>query len=238
MTGREAVATALRKIGVLAPGETMSASEATDGLSELNRMLGSFSNEKLIIHEVTEDTAYTLTPSDGSYTMGAGGNINTARPIGVLRALIRDSSQNPAVDYELDILNAEQWAGIAQKSSEATIPRYLYMTGSYPLQTLNLWPVPSAAYKLVLFSEKPLTSISTLDTSISLPPGYDDMLISNLGVRLAPEYGKTAPAELVMMAQESKASIMRVNHRPAVMKCDPALTGGGGAYDIYSGGFR
>ena len=78
-TARDLVSAALRKIGALGAGETATAEAATDGLSELNRMLGSWSNEGLLIHAITQESPQTLTAGDSTVTMGNSGDI-TSRP--------------------------------------------------------------------------------------------------------------------------------------------------------------
>lgn len=231
MTGRDLVTASLRLIGASAPGESLAAAEATDGLAALNRMLGSFSNEGLLIHAQVRETL-TLTASDGSYTIGSSGNLNTTRPIKVDEALIRDGSS----EYLLRILSLEEWASIAVKDVDG-LPHSIYFDGAYPLLVANLYPRPSSSYTLVLFSQKPLTEIATLDTEISLPPGYDEMLTYNLSMRLGPEYGRPVPAEVMQIAIESKASIKRTNSRPVYLRCDSAVTGRG-AYNILTGGYE
>ena len=39
-------------------------------------------------------------------------------------------------------------------------------------------------------------------------PGYEEALVYNGAIRLAPEYGKSAPGEIVIIAKESKANII------------------------------
>lgn len=237
MTGREIVTASLRLLGVLAPGENLGASEATDGLSALNRMLGSWSNESLLINAKVRDEL-TLTPNDQQYSMGTGADFNTARPIRIEEALIRDESSSPAIEIPVKLLTKEEWAAIQVKESTSTYPHSLYAEGTYPNETINLYPKPTAAHKLVLYSWKPLPEIATLDTSVSLPPGYDDALIYNLAIRLAPEYGRAVSDAVGITATEAKAAIKRINHKPRYLKVDDALSPRGGGFNIYTGGSR
>lgn len=233
MTAREIVSAALRKIGALASGETASAADANDGLSELNRMIGSWSTDGLLIYAKTADSL-TLVAGTASYTMGTGGTFSTTRPQEILEALIRDSSNS---DYPLTLRTLSEYASIGTKSSQSSLPTDLYEDGGYPLRTLTLYPVPSSAYTLIVYSLKPLTSVSTLDTTISLPPGYDDALIYNLAVRLAPEYGKTVSDVVSLMAVETKAGAKRSNERQAFLKVDSALVPRGyRSINIFTGG--
>lgn len=230
MTGRELITAALRKIGAIASSEALSADEATDGLAEANRMLGSWSADGLMIHYKVRETL-TLTASDGSYTVGSSGNLNTTRPIRIVSGSILEG----AIEYPIRALSLAEWVRIESKDVNG-LPYSMYVDMAYPLLTVNLYPRPSStAYSLVLWSEKPLTEIATLDTSISLPPGYDDALIHNLAIRLAPEYGKAPSEALYKLAEETKSNLMRQNIRPTYLTCDSALVSGG-AFDIYTGG--
>lgn len=234
MTGRDVLTAALRLIGATAPGESLAASEATDGLAVLNRMVDSWSTEELLIYARTRETPYTLTPGTATVTIGSGGNIAVARPIWIDSAMIQDASTS--IESPLKLLTQEEYGAIPYKTQQSTYPTMVYDDGGYPTRTLTLYPVPSAAHKLVLYTLRPLTTIATLDTALSLPPGYERALISNVAIELAPEYGKAASAELMAQAMESKANIKRANHRSTALRCDEALTGRG-FFNIYTGGY-
>jgi hypothetical protein len=230
VNGREMISASARLIGVLAPGESLTASEATDGLATLNRMLGGMSNDGLVIHAITEETPLTLTSGDGSYTLGASGDITT-RPMSIEEATLRNGS----IDTELKAMTSTEYAAITDKTIQGVPERY-YDDGGYTQRTIKLYPVPnSSSYKLCLWTKRALTEISTLDTSVSLPPGYEEMLVYNLAVRLSPEYGRPVPAEVAAIAMESKANIKSQNHRSMLLRCDEGLTGSGG-FNFDTGG--
>lgn len=227
MTGRAIIAAALRKIGALAPSESVAASEASDGLSELNRMIANWSTEGLIIYTRTRE-AVAMTPGTATYTMGTGGTFSATRAIRIHEALIRDDSASPAIEYPVRMLTLTEWSAISQKDASGSIPHSLYADGAFPSEVITVYPRPTIAHKLVLFSDKPLSSISTLDATVSLPSGYEDAIIYNLAVRLAPEYGRPVPDAVAITANESKANIKRANHKPAYLSCDAAIAGRGG----------
>jgi hypothetical protein len=237
VTGRDLVSASLRLIGALAPTESPAAAEATDGLAALNRMIDSWSTESLLIYAYTAETALTLTPGDATYTMGASGDITT-RPMSIEKAVIRDDSVSPALDFPVQLLSLEEYAALSAKTTQTTYPYALYDDGGYPQRTLTLYPVPSAAKKLVLFTLRPLTTITTLDTSISLPPGYEEALVYNGAIRLAPSYGKATPAEVAAIASESKANIKRANYKPRYLRIEGIPADSRGTFDIMTGGYR
>lgn len=235
MTGRDLVTASLRLIGVIAPGESLPADEATDALAAINRMLGGWSTEGLLIHANTREQ-FSLTSDDGSYTMGASGDFSTTRPMEILEAFIRSEAFSPALDYPpLKHLSLSEWSAIHQKEAGTGIPHSFYEDGGYPLRTLYLYPEPSASLYLVIHSKKQLTEIATLDTSLSLPPGYERALVYNGALELSPEYGKVVPDVVAMIAMESKAGVKRMNIQPAYLRCDDALVPSGGL-NIYTGG--
>lgn len=236
MTGRDLITASMRLIGAVASGETIAASEASDGLSSLNRLIDSWANESLVIYnDVTEE--FNLTPSQQSYTIGSGGNFNTVRPMKYLDAKFKVTSTTPNAEYPLNELTLSEWASVRQKTLSTNISTDIYFDVNYPLDTIYLYPVPSAAAKLVLYTRKQLSNISTLDTNISLPPGYERALVYNFAVEISPEYGKP-PSELVMMiANESKAALKRNNHKEMHLRVDEALVEPQ-RFNIYTGDYR
>lgn len=232
-TVRDLINGSLRLINVLADGETATASQHSDALSVLNQMIESWSIENLIIFFTTREE-FTLTPSDGSYTIGSSGDFNTTRPIDIESAMLEDQSVSPTVEYPLELITSRQWAEIDIKDLESPLPIKLYYDPTFPLATLKLWPIPSTAHKLVLYSKKALTEFASINTAISLPPGYWKALRFNLADELAPEYGKEASATVKTIASEAKANIKRKNIKPIYLKTDMATTGNR-PFNIYTG---
>lgn len=237
MTGRDLVSASLRLIGAVAPGETPQAAELTDGLASINRMISSLSTEGLLIHSITRES-FSLVAGTAAYTMGSSGTFNTTRPETILQALIRDESVSPAIEYPVSLLSLSEYAHISAKGVSSALPTALYDDGGYPLRTLTLYPTPSVAHKLVLFTSKALSQITSLDTELSLPSGYEEMLVYNGAIRLAPEYGNTITPEVAEIARESKASVKRANHRPHYLTSEASLISRSGRFNIYTGGNR
>lgn len=231
MTGRDLLSTSLRLIGVLASGESMDASMSTDGLASINRMLSTWSTEGMTVFAETQESPLTLTPGVSTVTMGALGNITT-RPQEILRAILRVGT----TDFLMDLLTLDEYARISSKGTQSSIPYALYDDGGYPQRTLTLYPVPSAGNQLVLWTKRPLTQLATLDDVLSFPPGYEEAIIYNGAIRLAPEYGKTIPAEIAEVARASKANIKRANTREHLLRVDQALIHSG-RFNILTGDY-
>jgi hypothetical protein len=80
-----------------------------------------------------------------------------------------------------------------------------------PDVTVCLWPVPSEAMTLKLWSAKPITGTLTLATSLSLPPGYERMLAYVLAEDMAPEYQVEPSPTVVRKASAARKVLKRTN---------------------------
>jgi hypothetical protein len=155
--------------------------------------------------------------------MGDGGDFDTVRPYEFVKASVEIGSGSDAYEIPIDILNHEQYSEIQSKNLLSSIPTKLFATGSNPLETLKLWPVPSEANNLILETKKVFTAFSTINDDVELPPGYSHALRYNLAIVLAPEYGKTVGPEIIMMATDSKENIKRANnYEPVYLTSDLA----------------
>lgn len=217
MTGLDLVSASLRKIGALASGEDPDSSSSNDALAELNRMIDTWSTQGLLIYSKVRET-FTLSGGTSTYSMGTGATLNTTRPMRIVDAAISISG----LEYPMRIITVDEYARIRLKSIQG-IPGYLYPEGTYPNETLNLYPVPTTDYTLVTYSWKPLASVSALTTVLSFPPGYEDALIYNLALRLAPEYGKPLDQAIIALAESTLGSIKRMNSKPQFLYADNAL---------------
>lgn len=230
---------ALRKIGALGVGDPLEAAVISECMEEFNRMVDAWNAEDLFVYAI-ERLAWTLVVGTQDYEIGPGANLDTARPTSILQgmAFLEDTTQTPAVEEELTIYdNAAEWGRETQKNTTATRPHSLYYKSSFPLGVVSLFPKSDKAYNLVLYLPVQLSQVTKSVENILLPPAYADALTYNLALRLAPEFGRSAPPEVVAQALETKAVLKAKNMRPAVMRCDPAVDGTG-RFDIYSGEFR
>jgi len=212
MTARTLIKAALRAIGVIASGETPSASEMADGLEALQIMLRGWGAERIMVYTTTNEH-FTLTANDGDYTIGSGGDFNTTRPTRISGAFVRGSG----VDVPLKIIGEAEYRAIGTKDAGGT-PGQLYYNPAYPLGLIYLYPVPSSALVLYLDNLRPLTEPTTLTDSISFPLEYDEAIKFNLAVRMAPEFGVSVPPEVAAIAMTAKDKIQALN---AALQLEP-----------------
>ena len=229
MTAQELIKASLRLIGVESPGEVTDAATLQDSLSALNTMLKGWSVKRLLVHANSLENFSTVIGT-GSYTIGTGGDFNTARPKRIPQAFLRISNQ----DYPLtEICTREEYLRISDKTTQGQPTNYYYDHQS-SLGAVKLYPVPDAIYALYLDMWKDLSSLAALTTTVIFPSEYEEALIYNLAMRLAPSFGKPVPPEVANTAMQSLRDIQNFNGEIPCMRVDPTLSRGQGNYRIES----
>ena len=234
---RSIIKGALRSIGKISRGRDMGSEQEQDGLELLNQLIASWKGEGLTMpFRTTETFSYSglgLSPST-SYTIGSGGDFNTVRPIKIIDAFHRDTSDS---DYAMREMTLQEFNDISYKPV-GTYPDRYYYEAEYPLGKLHFDYQPSTNLTLHLVTLKEITAFADLTTAIDLPAEYDRALRTNLAVELAPDYGQTVSPELMYSATESKANLKRLNsaNRLNTMTLDTGLLRGrvGNIYDGYN----
>lgn len=195
-------------IGALAAGENMTSSMANDALSTLNEMIDSWSTETLAVYG-TDNDEFPMVPGKAVYTLGAGGDFNVPRPVFVDDIyMIRQGITTP-----VEIIPIERYNAISVKNQSQPLIEKAYITNSFPLTKVILWPIPSEANTIGFTSQRVLTLIPDLTTVISLPPGYLRALRYCLAVDLWPEYPNTTTDinTVKAIAIKAKANIKVAN---------------------------
>ena len=194
-------------LGELASGQTPTTEESNDGLTALNKLIGSWSTEQLLIPEINR-LSQPVTPNTQVYTMGPGGTLGTVRPLAVHAVSVTTSA---GVTQAAELINAEEWAAIADKTRTGSFVSKAYYNPAYPQGLLYLWPAPIGG-TIQVYMLKELTSFASLGTNVDMPPGYDRALIWNLALELASNFGRD-PNIVAAEAQQAKAAIMERNAR-------------------------
>jgi len=132
------------------------------------------------------------------------------------------------VEFQLQPLTDDAWSRVPIKTITAPYPTCYYYNPTFPLGALTLWPIPtSATLTGELYAPQAVAEFASLDTAVSLPPGYRRMLIKNVAVCLCASYEREPRADLKEDAIESLAIVKRSNKRLADMQFeDGALVQG------------
>lgn len=229
-TFRDILKGSLRSIHVLESGESPDGEEAQDALVIANQMLDAFNADGLMLfNDLIQD--FPLIANQATYTLGAGGDFDAARPSSINYASIVIMS-NPVqpVEYPIPVLTTQDWRDrVTVKAVPSNLPLAVYDDGSFPFRNLTLWPIPEDGTNLFrLYTPQQLSQFPDLSTQMSFPPGYFECLRYNLAIRLAPEYGMSVSPEVATLALGSLARVKTSNADDTQLRSD-LMTGYGSA---------
>lgn len=219
MNAQEIIDAAYSEIRYKKAGYALTSEDVVLGLGKLNRMLSGWALEDLLIPHRTTET-FTLSVGVSSYTIGVGGVFNTVRPVSIGACILSDGSSV----FVLGSPNLDQFEHLATDYIDR-LPSAYYYEPLDPLGVLRFDTGPDIAYSLKLHSFKPTTGFAALTTADSFPSEYEEVVISNLAVRLAPDCGKEASASTQRVALGGLANIRARNtrYRVPTLRVDSAL---------------
>jgi len=227
----------LQEIGALAADETPSGSDTQLALKTLNMMLGAWSADNLRVRATVQEN-FPLGAGTRSYTIGSTGVFATVKPLKILGAFVRDSSNN---DSGLNIIGKDLYDSFSDKMISSGTPEDLcYDPGltqqSAHLGTIFLSPIPNAADTLYIESLKILTSISSVGAAATFEAPYFEALAYNLAVRLYRKFhdhNAPIPTDTLRMAADSLTVIERMNATQPIAGI--SIPGQSGGFNIYVG---
>jgi len=233
-TAGDQINRALRLLGILAEGETPSASMSQDALMALNQMIDSWNTERLSVF-CTEDQVFTWPASFISRTLGPTGDFVGNRPI-----LLDDSTYFKApsgVSYGIKMINQQQYNGIAVKTVTSTFPQVMWVNMTFPDIEIYLYPRPTQNLEFHFVSVQDLRRPVTLATALHFPPGYLRAFTYNLAMEFAPEFGVEPSPQVQRIAMTSKRDLKRINNPDDVMALPYALVANRQRFNIYAGNY-
>lgn len=208
-TAIELIRDALKLTNAVGEDQQLTDSEAQDGLNALNDRLDEWSTQSLAIYGSAPQT-FNTTNGQAVYTIGPGGNWNTARPI-----RINDPAYSTlnGVTFPAYSMTEGEYALITDKAQPQQFPyRYLY-TNSDPLGLITLWPVPNQVTPITFSIDMLLASVPLLTTTLIFPPGYKQALKYQLACDLGPMFGRNLNEypTVVAAAKAAFGNIKRAN---------------------------
>jgi hypothetical protein len=230
VTARDLVNDALNMLGVYDSASPMTDADAEFGLKKLNQLMDMWSNMSLACYSVLEQSA-PLVAGQASYTIGPGGNFNMVRPISILTdpgtAYVQDSNGN---NYPMSVVPRDKWNLYSNRSSIITsnFPNVLFYDPQFPLGVINITPYPNLAYTMFWDSYAQLSDFATLQVNLSLPPGYELAIVSNLAILMKSAFldGPIDPT-IPAIASESLGTIKRMNARELLAVYDSEIVSRG-----------
>lgn len=201
--------------------QPVNATEAQDCLVRLNRMIDTWNGDGLMIFTIAIQD-FPLISNKQIYTLGPGGDFNTARPATIDRAsIVILSNPSQPLEYPIPMYSTQNWQEqVPIKNVPGNLPLAVYDDGGSPLRSLTFWPVASDNTLFRLYPWQQLTQFSDLQTVVSFPPGYLEALQSNLAIRIAPMFRAEVAPETAMLAVSSVARIKSNNADDTQLRSD------------------
>jgi len=181
------ITAAIRKLGVLAEGQSPSTANINDGATALNMLVAKFRTVGMPIW-ARKTYSFSPTANNAIYQIGIGKTLNTAYPLHVLQAYRRDGTDSTKVDMQI-------------------VPNFNYNlypsnSGGFPIQMtyqpfvnygeISLWPVPDSSATsstITVIYQAPFQYFDNATDTMDFPEEWYMAIVYNLAVALAPEWG-------------------------------------------------
>ena len=165
---------------------------------------------------MSANATFTVNPAE-QFTFTTPGDIKMQRPLRFNNSYTRiTSSGNTGLDYWFDFISFERYNELGYKGIPGPWPIIAAVQATFPLSTLYVYPAPSQAGEVHLFSDLILSQFATISTNYNLPQGYTRALKKLAAVEFSPGYGKTPSRQLLAQASEARAFIKALNSEPVV----------------------
>lgn len=186
---------AFRKIGVLGDYETLDTNKLNVGIAAFNPMIKALAAKGMPLWAITDQyIALSNWAASPSQTIGPGAQINQAvKPLKILQASIRDNS-DPArpIDNKLDLEAFEDYVNHTDKNTTGMPISLAYQPLAYT-GVIYLWPRPDTYWQtngqLYIRYQRPFQDFDASADEPDFPVEWHEVLIYQLAVRLASEYG-------------------------------------------------
>lgn len=232
------IADSYYETGIYSPGETVNPKHVTFAGTRLNSMIDSWKAERLTIYREQRTGPFLLVNGTQTYTIGTGATWDTPRPIWIdFAGLVQTVQGGPVIpEYPMTIMTDYEWAKIVTKTLTSSIPTALWYDRTYTSAgygTIYIWPVPTVANYVALYSPVPVNEFdlaADINTAISFPPAYRDFLMYQLAIRLAPTFGKRLSDLTLNLANLAMEKVKNANLRLNTLRVDDAIIRKGGGF--------
>ena len=243
VTFRTIATDVLKEIGAISIGETPEAAVIQDVLAKIQTVLNNWNADRRAVY-ATAFPEFTLVPNLSPHTIGPTGATFTVtqRPVSLDGCnLILNTSPTP-IFMPIDVRDHQWWLGQTIPGITTSYPTDVYYQPDWPNGKLFFWPVPTSAYGVQLMVRVLLNDVPTLDTTFSLPPGYQDAITMTSAEDCLTLFPAAAPGVADMIekkAREARSRIFDNNDQPLRLQTADAgmqvRTGNRGDFNFWTG---
>lgn len=241
---------AASKLGIKGSGKALSKEDLATMMDAANMFIDSLGAERQMSWTV-KPYVYSLPVGQRVIPIGptAPAPFTQPRPTEIQSwGVVLPGGATPLELTHRKVMTADDYnAGVMLKQLPNPFPLALYYDYAgdsvSPNGNIYLYPVcSSGGYQLTLYIPETVALFSALNQQIfgnnpagaagpSYPPGYYRMLVYNIAVTAAPDFGRTVPAEVAVIASQSLSKLKSKNvYVPSLA----IRIGQRGVYDPYS----
>lgn len=184
MTAQQLIDAALRKITVLGEAESASGNQYADAQTELQLMLGTWSQQGPNLWTITEGTAIPLISGTATYTLSP-----RPRSVATVRFAVSGVEQRPMTEWD-----RQDWDRFPQKAQTGAPLKYL-VDRQRTSTTLTFWPIPNqtGVWTAPYSYERVFQDVTQPSQDIDVPQEWLETVMVNLASRLADDYRLSGP---------------------------------------------
>jgi hypothetical protein len=193
----------LRRVGIVALGDTVDDDVIQEALLELNALRAEWSINTRNYKQY--DEVYTATENKQFVTLGTSDIIAgdfPVRPNSIDQVTIISGQPGAGINYPVTIFAYEMYSQLAIQNI-FSIPTNAYVDSNFPLQRIYLYPGITAGYSIRVQGLSYMTEYEQPSDSFLDPQEYWSPLDLVLTLRLAVKYGMVLPEGVVIQANSA-----------------------------------
>lgn len=183
----EIIEAALRKIGALSLGQSVTSAQMDTAVKALNMLVKSWQTKGLFLWTLSEFTLATVIGTE-AYTLEPGATGVTGLVddiIGVDTAYWVNSND----DERMDVWSYRRYQEEVQKQTISGQPMAIAVRPTESPVTAYIWPSPAAIYTIKIIGIAKLKDWDNTTDKGGIPTRFQKALVYGLAADLAPEYG-------------------------------------------------
>ncbi|RLC21489.1 MAG: hypothetical protein DRH93_11670 [Deltaproteobacteria bacterium] len=193
------------EIGILVAGGSLPTNDQAWVLRKLHYFLKTLGRDGFNLPVKVRDEPLTLINDQASYTIGkvGGEDFDTEMPHSLDFGFVRIND----TDYHVRLRPRDEYSRLSNKNTRKGRPYYMYYDYGAVTGTITFFPKPNQNFSFFLTSNKYFTTPGAIDGELIVPPEYEEMLVTNLAVRIAGRYGRNISSQTKLTAMQTLMDI-------------------------------
>ena len=196
LTRDQLTTAAMRKLGVIAQGQTPSADDLTNAAMALNMAVAEL---RALGMPLWKRTSYSWTPTTGQYSIGTGYTINSTAPLRVYQAYRVDSGSTAKIP--MDVIGLEDYNRLP--TTPGSPPIKLNYDPKVNYGYINLWPQPDSTNtaSVTIVYQVPYDYFNASTDTMDFPEEWYNAIVYKTAVLIAPEWGIPLPDRQLLIKE-------------------------------------